>query len=185
MKRLLTLSLLFSFLPAFSADEQQIALFVPQENLVAHHMEAPEGLLYGSEGFSVVNESGITPVRSYDVAPELRNMDLDKAAKLLSVSRLNVTRLSNGEYTIARHGELKGGGPIGAAIGFFGGLALPYIAKTAVVAGAGMAGTAIGGPVGGIAAVGATEAVTSVPTAAAAKTSALYWSIKLGVFIPF
>lgn len=185
MKRLLTLSLLFSFFSVFSAEEQQIALFVPKENLVVRNMQSPEGLLYGSEGFSVVHESGITPVRSYDVAPELRNMDLDKAAKLMSVSRLNVTRLSNGEYTIARHGELNGGGPIGAAIGFFGGLAAPYILKTAVVAGAGMAGTAVGGPAGGIVAVGATESVTSVPTAAAAKTSALYWSIKLGTFLPF
>lgn len=152
MKRFLSALLLLPFFSTFTADESRLALFVPQENIVSHNMEAPRGLLYGSEGFSVVNENTVTPVHNYDVTPELRQMDIDKAAKVLSATRLKVTQLSNGEYTIARHGELKGGGPLGAAIGWHIGWWGTWAVQQTVAATAGtIVGTVTANPLAGAA----------------------------------
>ena len=127
MKLLLSLSLLLLGIPTLGAiyslddtrDLNSMTLTLPNESLIKRNIREPINVLYDKDGFMVANNSNITRVNLYDVDPELRKMDVNKAAKLLIATQLQVSQLSNGEYTIAQHGELRGGGPLGAAIGFY------------------------------------------------------------------
>lgn len=181
----LFLSLIISFSLAQASDLQEIVLQLPQDNITTRNTTESINLFYDREGFAVKEGDILSRVNPYDTEAVLRDMDAETAVKMLSLSKLKVSRLSNGEYTVERAGEIKGGGPIGATIGVAVGVSIPYIAQYAVIAGASAAGAVIGGPGGAIIAGGSANGLTAVPTAAAAKTSGLYWGITLGTLIPF
>jgi hypothetical protein len=148
MKRLLLLPLLVS-LNAFGAlsplddsrefqelmrePQEDMLLAVSSEKIVSRNIKEPVNVLHDKDGFTVVHNAQFTRVKEYDVVPELRKMDLEKAAKVLSATQLRVSRLNNGEFTIARHGELKGGGAGGATFGFWLGKAGTYVVGHGII----------------------------------------------------
>ena len=145
-------------------DLNSMTLALPNEVLATRNIHEPINVLYNKEGFSVVNDKKLTRVKSYDVAPELRKMDVSRAAQVLAATQLRVSKLSNGEYTIDRHGELKGGGIICASIAYFGTKAVCYGAAIAA-GGAAVAATG-GGILGGILGLSSFGAGLAAPFAA-------------------
>lgn len=168
MKRLLSLSLLLCSLPALGALatlDESMTLALPSACLSTRNIGEPINVLYNSEGFTVAHNSQFTKVKSYDVDHGLRKMDVNQAAKVLAATQLQVSRLSSGEFTIAQHGELKGGGPGGAMAFFWIGKGVVYIAGHGPIIAAGIGS----GPWGFLATVGALEATYGAQIEAASN----------------
>lgn len=185
MKNLLSLSLLLFSVPVFAAlqdfedrsDLSSAILAIPSQGLATRNIEEKINVLHDKEGFMVADDSMITRVNTYDVAPMLRNMDPEKAAKVLSATKLKVTKLSNGEFLIDPHGELNGGGTVGAAIGFWVGKGTVYILGHGAIIAAGIGS----GPWGFTATVASLEAQFAAPIEAASNQVALAAGLALGV----
>ncbi len=165
MKRLLSLSFLLLSLPVLGAlstfDESRDLLALPQKNIITRNVHGPLNVFHGSDGFIVAHNAKLVPVKSYDVGPGLRNMDANKAAKVLAATQLQVSRLNSGEYTIAQHGQLNGGGVILANVAYYGVNALCY--GTAAAAGGAVivATGGVAGGLGGAALAGATTGLSA------------------------
>lgn len=154
-----------------------MTLALPNESLATRNIAGSINVLYNKEGFVVAHNATLTPVKPYDVAYELRKMDVERAAKVLSATQLRVSKLNNGEYTIARHGELKGGGAMGATVGFWLGKGVVYIGGHGAI----VAAAAGSGPLGFFATFASLEAQFCAPIEAASNQAGLGAGMLLAV----
>lgn len=79
-------------------------------------------------GFAVLKEGKLNPIESDCVDPLLRKMDFkQRNAYIINGGSFFINQANTGEYTIKAVANLKGGGLLGAKIGFWVGKGLVYI----------------------------------------------------------
>lgn len=78
-------------------------------------------LHYGINGFKVKEGSKCHAIESYDLDPELRQLNCTTMAKYLSVGKIKLSRGNDGSFMCRSHIDGKGGGVLGFWGGFFTG----------------------------------------------------------------
>lgn len=118
MKNSLLLSLLLFSIPVFglpgsirkkdgsplkSEDVRNLnsmTLALPSEVLITRNIDTQISVLHDKKGFLIADNKTITRVKMSDVTPQLRNMDVEKAIKVLTETQLQVKKLKSGDYAI-------------------------------------------------------------------------------------
>ncbi|MDX1532879.1 MAG: hypothetical protein R3230_01580 [Nitrosopumilaceae archaeon] len=108
MKHILALTALLSLGSLYTMEKENKRL-------------AQLAIVHKNKEFMVHNGKELVAVHSYDIDKPLRSISSENLAKLLvSGARLEISKFDGiEEYSIKLSGGLKGGGPTGAAIGFW------------------------------------------------------------------
>ena len=131
--------------------------------------------MHENNKFSVLRNGKKTEIASYDTNSLLRKMSSENLKRFLGArNRLLLKEMKNqnneSEYRLDVHGELKGGGPIAGAIGYWLTKGLGY---GVVIGGIGGTIAATGGAAaGGLAATAGTAIATAGGVTGAAATTA-------------
>ena len=123
IKKLFSLSLLFSLLAASSLSAMELS----PESIRGNRL-GPIGLSYDEEGFTVTENDLATRVHSYDTDSIFRGKSKKQIAAFAAMGKFKVSKFDNGEYSVRAHGDLKGGGPFLAAFAAIGVRALGWTA---------------------------------------------------------
>lgn len=100
-------------------DTKNLTLLIPSSQVKTQNIKYKIDLLCDNEGFIVKKGKTVKRVRSYNTDKLFRKIDLIKIAKYALLNEFKVLDLGNGEYAVRPHFGLKGGGVLGANIGFF------------------------------------------------------------------
>jgi hypothetical protein len=103
---------------------------IPQERV-----RSKEGkkLFYNKEGFFVAEGEDIKHVHPYDTDKTLHGLSVKDIMKYTMHGKFRVSKFNSGEYRIESIGELNGGGPGGATIGFYVGKFLTHFVGHGVI----------------------------------------------------
>ena len=150
IKKLFSLSLIFSLIvasPLLAMEEMSFSEFDMSSNIDLDEatlefspesvrtdgLEENIGLFYDKEGFFVRADDEDVRVQTYDTDKLFRGRNIKDVARYATQGKFKVSKFNNGEYVIAAHGDLKGGGPVLAAIAAVGvrvigyGISAPFI----------------------------------------------------------
>lgn len=105
---------------------RNLTVNIPSSQVRARRSQCEIELLCDNEGFIVKKENTFKRVHSYNTDKEFRKMDLKDIIKYTFMNKFEVLELSDGDYKVNMLCELKGGGTLGATIGFFTGRFLVY-----------------------------------------------------------
>lgn len=145
-------------------------------------LRAPEklgslALLNMPNGFAVMKDKHITPIEPDCVDSTLRKMNYkQRTAYMLKGGGLELNQANTGEYTIKSVANIKGGGLLGAKIGFWAGKFTVYFAAHAGM----LIMAACTGPAAP-ATYAALVATTAVPLEAASNVGAIAGGVVGGV----
>ncbi len=90
-------------------------------------------LFHDKQGFFVRTNSKEVRVHAHDTDKSLREMTSKDIAKYAMLGKLKVSKFNNGEYAIRAHGDLRGGGALGATGGaLFGKFLVHFIGQGAI-----------------------------------------------------
>lgn len=142
-KKILAVLAIFLALPGYASQcvkIQKSSVFIPSSIGKAR-------LIHDTKGFAVKQQGKLHRVNSYDVDPQLRKITpAQLAAFMKNDGRLTLSKIGDKDFGVKLAGNLRGGGPIGAAIGaFLGKAAVSVVGHGAILVvstGAGL----VGGP---------------------------------------
>jgi hypothetical protein len=123
-KRFLLYLLACVSIAATAADLTESTMLIPRSRILSSNMKEGTHLFYNKNGFFVHDEDGVKEIPSYDTAQLFRNRPVEDIARYTVMNKFALNRMSDGEYRISTHGELKGGGFLGACFGAFIGKAV-------------------------------------------------------------
>ena len=163
----LTISL-FGLLTIFGCSNAQVVK-IKDSAILTSSFVGKVSLLHDESGFSVVKDQKVNSVESRWVDPLLRDISKERLKSFLTFGKIVVNQMDNEEFSLKAKMLVKGGGPILAAIGYFGTKAVAY--GTLIGGALGIVGATGGGAVA-VAAGGEALAVTGLATAGTGTVAA-------------
>ncbi len=189
INKILSHSLLLSILAAssLSAVENSHLISLDEVDMTEATLEfSPEavrtdglgediGLFYDKDGFFVRTSDDDVRVQRYDTDKLFRGRKVKDIARYSTMGKFKLSKLDNGEYVVCSHGEIKGGGLLGATVGAYVGKYGTYVVgHGGIIVASAMTGW------GCVATFIALEGQLAIPIETASNVAALAGGILLG-----
>ena len=107
-----------TFIPLSEINIENLTLGFSSETVRTRNIQNTIKLYCDNQGFIVQNGQTFSRIKSHDVDQLFKGRDLKEIAHYALFNKFQVSQLGENEYKLEHLGELKGGGLLGASIGW-------------------------------------------------------------------
>ncbi|MCX5925173.1 MAG: hypothetical protein NT124_02660 [Candidatus Dependentiae bacterium] len=135
--------IILSLCTVMTSYSESDLLKIKRSSVLASSQLGNVSLFHNKNGFTVQSNDELRQIQRYDVDPQLRDVTTEQLAAFVKQDgRLIVHKIGN-DYGVKMGGNLKGGGIIGANIGFYaGGFLVRFVGHGAILVAAALTGPA-------------------------------------------